>query len=42
MSPKVNERSGFQNFEDDYFLSKLLLNYFSEIKILTKLKRSSR
>ena len=28
MSPKVNERSGFHNFEDDYFLSKLLLNYF--------------
>ena len=38
MSPKVNERSGFQNFEDDYFLNKLLLNYFS----VSKLKRSSR
>ena len=38
MSPKVNERTGFQNFEDDYFLSKLLLSYFS----VSKFKRSSR
>ena len=38
MSPKVNERSGFQNFEDDYFLSKLLLNYFN----VSKFKCSSR
>ena len=38
MSPKVNERSGFQNFEDDYFLRKLLLNYFNA----SKFKRSSR
>ena len=38
MSPKVNERSGFQNFEDDYFLSKLLLNDSS----VSKFKRSSR